>query len=76
MRDFELLTYKEFEWYWEGYQRREKDKWRHTREILAFIHNSGMNVKKTLTGQQLFPFEDEKKKLEDQSFDELIRLTR
>jgi len=76
MRDFELLTYKEFEYYWNGYLRREKDKWRHTREILAFIHNSGMNTKKTLTGVQLFPFEEEKRQLDDQSFEELLRLTK
>ncbi len=78
MRDFELLTYREFEWYWVGYQRREKEKWRHTREILAFISNSRMGIKKSdiMTGQKIFPFEDEKKQLDDQSFEELLRLTK
>ncbi len=76
MRDFELLTYREFEWYWVGYQRREKEKWRHTREILAFISNSRMGTKKAITGKELFPFEDEKQQLNDQSFEELLRLTK
>ena len=72
MRDFELLTYREFEFYWNGYLRREKEKWRHTREILAFIHNSGMNAKKTLMGFELFPFEEEAKTVQEKGILDLI----
>lgn len=70
------MTYREFEWLWIGYQRREKEKWRHTREILAFISNSRMGVTKPITGAKLFPFDEEKAMIEEQSFEELIRLTR
>lgn len=59
-----------------GYQRREKEKWKHTREILAFISNSRMGVKQPITGAKLVPFEDEKERLEEQSFEELVSLLR
>ena len=74
MRDFELLSYREFELRWYGYQRREQEKWRHTREILAYLANSRMGVKKMITGREIMPFESEQKEVQEQSFVDLINL--
>lgn len=74
MRDFELLSYREFELRWYGYQRREQEKWRHTREILAYLANSRMGVKKMITGREIMPFESEKKEVSGQSFVDLVNL--
>lgn len=74
MRDFELLSYREFELRWYGYQRREQEKWRHTREILAYLANSRMGVKKMITGREIMPFESEKKEVTEQSFVDLVNL--
>lgn len=35
-----------------------------------------MGTKKAITGKELFPFEEEKQQLNDQSFEELLRLTK
>ena len=74
MRDFELLSYREFELRWYGYQRREQEKWRHTREILAYLANSRMGIKKMITGREIMPFESEKKEVSEQSFVDLVNL--
>jgi len=74
MRDFELLSYREFELRWYGYQRREQEKWRHTREILAYLANSRMGVKKMITGREIMPFESEKKEIQEQSIIDLVNI--
>ena len=59
---------------WYGYQRREQEKWRHTREILAYLANSRMGVKKMITGREIMPFESEKKEVQEQSLVDLVNL--
>ena len=74
MRQFGLLTLKEYYWLSIGYNRREEEKWRHTREILAFISNSRMGVKKMITGKELFPFAREQQQISNQSMEDFVKI--
>jgi DNA-binding ferritin-like protein (Dps family) len=76
MRDFELLSLREWSWLSRGYEERQKEQWRHTREILAFIHNSTMGVKKKLKGKELYPFADELIQDNEKEWENLVNMIR
>ena len=65
------LTLRNYLYLVEGYNRSDKEKWFFRRELLAFIHNSGFNIKKAIKGSELMPFEGEK---EEQSLEEIVRM--
>ncbi len=49
------MTLLEWEAWIEGYQWREEEEWRRTRELIAAAYNTAMGAKKSVRGSELIP---------------------
>ena len=74
-KKFAFTTLREWTWLVIGHERRDINKWMHTRELLAFVANSSFGRKKGVTGVELMPLtEKEKVKKEYDEFQAISQI--